>query len=95
MKKLQEVHESPSPYLHDECQEVARAWGAACTPDFFGLSAKGLLRYRGRLDIAGARPAAPGTRRELLEAMRMIAESGKGPRDQTSSIGCSIKWRTM
>ena len=93
MKKLAQAHDFPFPYLHDEAQEVARAWGAACTPDFFGLSAKGLLQYRGCLDAAGARPAAADTRRELLEAMRLVAETGAGPREQTPSMGCSIKWK--
>ena len=86
MKKLSQDHDFPFPYLHDETQEVARAWGAACTPDFFGLSANGLLQYRGRLD-------GPDGRRELVEAMRMVAETGEGPRDQTPSMGCSIKWK--
>ncbi len=93
MKKMAQAHEFPFPYLHDESQEVARAWGAACTPDFFGLSAKGDLQYRGRLDASGARPAAPGARRELFEAMKAISETGLGPRGQVASIGCSIKWK--
>ena len=93
MKKLAETHDFPFPYLHDEAQEVARAWGAACTPDFFGLSAKGELQYRGRLDASGMRPAAPDARRELFEAMKRIAETGAGPREQTASMGCSIKWK--
>lgn len=93
MKKMAEAHDFPFPYLHDESQEVARAWGAACTPDFFGLSAKGELQYRGRLDASGARPAAPDARRELYEAMKRIAETGEGPREQTASMGCSIKWK--
>ena len=81
------------PYLHDEDQSVARAWGAVCTPDFFGLDAGGGLQYRGRLDSSGSRPAAPDARRELYEAMVQIAETGRGPEDQTASMGCSIKWR--
>jgi peroxiredoxin len=93
MKKLAEAHDFPFPYLHDESQDVARAWGAACTPDFFGLSAKGTLQYRGRLDASGARPAAPDARRELFGAMKLIAATGEGPREQTPSMGCSIKWK--
>ena len=93
MKKMAEAHDFPFPYLHDESQEVARAWDAACTPDFFGLSAKGELQYRGRLDASGARPAAPDAPRELYEAMKRIAETGEGPREQTASMGCSIKWK--
>lgn len=83
------------PYLHDETQQVARAWGAACTPDFFGLDASGGLQYRGRLDASGRNPAPPGARRELFEAMRMVAETGRGPRDQVPSMGCSIKWKAQ
>lgn len=93
MQALARDRALPFPYLHDESQEVARAWGAACTPDFFGLDAEGGLQYRGRLD-AGGRTAPPeGARRDLLEAMRLVARTGKGPRDQIASIGCSIKWR--
>ena len=82
----------PFPYLHDADQQVARAYGAACTPDFFGFNADLELQYRGQLDDAG-RTEAPGTRRELHEAMRQIAETGEGPRAQVASMGCSIKWK--
>lgn len=81
------------PYLHDESQSVARAYGAVCTPDFFGFNAKGELQYRGRIDASGRDPAPPGAPRELFEAMRQVAETGAGPRKQTPSLGCSIKWR--
>ncbi len=81
------------PYLHDETQDVARAWDAVCTPDFFGFNADLELQYRGRLDESGKQPAPPDVRRELLEAMKQIAETGKGPVEQTSSMGCSIKWK--
>ena len=83
----------PFPYLHDETQSVARAYGAVCTPDFFGYNAQLELQYRGRLDASGRNPAPPDAPRELFEAMRLIAETGLGPREQTASIGCSIKWR--
>ena len=83
----------PFPYLHDEDQSVARDWGAQCTPDFFGLNAAGELQYRGRLDASGRTPGPPDARRDLYEAMRMIAETGQGPREQVASMGCSIKWR--
>ncbi|WP_299041648.1 thioredoxin family protein [uncultured Tateyamaria sp.] len=80
------------PYLIDEDQSVARAYGAVCTPDFFGFNGAGTLQYRGRLDDAGMGNA---DRRvpELVNAMRQIADTGAGPRDQTASMGCSIKWR--
>lgn len=81
------------PYLHDEDQSVARAYGAACTPDFFGFNAAGELQYRGRLDASGRNPAPPDARRDLFEAMRQVAETGTGPRDQVASMGCSIKWK--
>jgi peroxiredoxin len=93
MKKFAQAHDLPFPYLHDESHEVARAWGAACTPDFFGLNARGAVQYRGRLDAFGRNPAPPDARRELYEAMRRIAETGEGPAEQTPSIGCSIKWK--
>ncbi|TVR45378.1 MAG: thioredoxin family protein [Rhodobacteraceae bacterium] len=93
MRAMAEKHGFPFPYLHDESQDVARAWGAACTPDFFGLNADGALQYRGRLDASGRNPAPDGARRELFEAMRQIAQTGAGPREQTPSMGCSIKWK--
>ncbi len=83
----------PFPYLHDETQAVARAYSAVCTPDFFGYNARLELQYRGRLDASGRNPAPPDAPRELFAAMRLIAETGLGPREQTASIGCSIKWR--
>jgi peroxiredoxin len=85
-------HHLPFPYLHDVTQSVARTYGAACTPDFFGFNSELKLQYRGRLDDSGRDPH-PGARRELYEAMKMIAETGQGPREQTPSIGCSIKWK--
>lgn len=83
----------PFPYLHDAGQSVARAYGAACTPDFFGFDADGGLQYRGRLDASGKNPAGPDVRRELVEAMTRVAETGHGPADQVPSMGCSIKWK--
>jgi peroxiredoxin len=83
----------PFPYLIDESQQIARAYGAVCTPDFFGYNAQLELQYRGRLDASGRHPAPPEVRRELFAAMRQIAESGQGPAEQLASIGCSIKWR--
>jgi peroxiredoxin len=93
MTRFARTHGLDFPYLFDESQEVARAWGAVCTPDFFGLDRRGVLRYRGRLDESGRLPAAPGCKRELLEAMRMVAATGRGPDIQVPSMGCSIKWR--
>ncbi len=85
-------HHLPFPYLHDVNQTVARAYGAACTPDFFGFNSELKLQYRGRLDDSGPSPH-PGARPELYDAMRQIAETGQGPREQMQAIGCSIKWK--
>jgi len=93
MARMARDHAFPFPYLHDETQVVARAWGAECTPDFFGLNAQGRLQYRGRLDASARLAAAPDARRELFEAMVQIAATGQGPREQVPSMGCSIKWR--
>ncbi|MEE8275120.1 MAG: thioredoxin family protein [Alphaproteobacteria bacterium] len=82
----------PFPYLIDETQAVAKAYGAACTPDFFGFNADLELQYRGRLDESRME-AVPGARRELYEAMVRIADTGAGPEEQVASIGCSIKWK--
>lgn len=81
------------PYLHDADQSVARAYDAICTPDFFGFNADMGLQYRGRLDESGRNPGNPEARRDLVEAMRQVAKTGDGPREQTASMGCSIKWR--
>ena len=80
------------PYLIDRSQDVARAYDAVCTPDFFGFNKDFELQYRGRLDESKTTPV-PGAKRELFEAMTQVAETGEGPRDQIASMGCSIKWR--
>ena len=89
MKKLT----LPFPYLYDETQQVARSYGAACTPDFFGFDADGGLQYRGRLDASRKQAGPSDLRRDLFEAMKQVAETGIGPVDQVPSMGCSIKWR--
>ena len=93
MARLARELDFPFPYLFDETQSVARAYGAVCTPDFFGYNSRLELQYRGRLDASGRNPAPPDAPRELFAAMRAIAETGQGPREQLASIGCSIKWR--
>jgi peroxiredoxin len=85
----------PFPYLYDEDQSVARAYGAACTPDFFGFDASGGLQYRGRLDASRKDAGPTDLRRDLYEAMKTVAETGKGPLDQIPSMGCSIKWKDI
>ncbi|MBL6934642.1 MAG: thioredoxin family protein [Alphaproteobacteria bacterium] len=92
MKIFAAEHGFTFPYVMDETQEVARSYGAVCTPDFFGFDGDMGLQYRGRLDSSG-RESVPGARRELFEAMAQVAETGQGPAQQIPSIGCSIKWR--
>ncbi len=93
MRAFAAEHAFGFPYLYDESQQVARAYGAVCTPDFFGFDRDRTLQYRGRLDASGRQPAAPDSRRELLEAMQQVARSAVGPDVQHASIGCSIKWK--
>lgn len=93
MRAFVREHRMTFPYLHDEDQSIARAYGAACTPDFFGFNANMKLQYRGRLDASRKETDAHDLRRDLYEAMVEVARSGEGPRDQVASIGCSIKWK--
>ncbi|MBI1383724.1 MAG: redoxin domain-containing protein [Rhizobiales bacterium] len=93
MKTFAERHGFTFPYLHDENQDVARAFGAVCTPDLFGYDGGLKLRYRGRIDASRREPGSADLRRDLFEAMREVAKSGRGPAEQFSSMGCSIKWR--
>lgn len=92
MKAFAAKHGFTFPYLVDEDQSVASAYGAVCTPDFFGFNAKLELQYRGRIDESRKETAPEGVRRDLLEAMRQVAATGQGPREQVASMGCSIKW---
>lgn len=94
MKRVSDEFGYPFPYLLDETQLIAKAYGAVCTPDFFGYNRDLELQYRGRIDESGRHAAGPGVRRDLFEAMRTIAETGYGPPEQTASMGCSIKWRS-
>lgn len=93
MKLLARELALPFHYLHDDTQEVARAYGAVCTPDFFGFDADLRLQYRGRLDAGRKDPVPEDTPRELFDAMRLVAHYGYGPGEQQASMGCSIKWR--
>lgn len=92
MKKIAKKLAYPFPYLFDETQEVAKQYGAVCTPDFFAYNADLRLQYRGRLDDSGM-ANRPDAKRELFAALRMIATSQQGPAEQITSVGCSIKWR--
>jgi peroxiredoxin len=92
MRKVAKEFGFPFPYVWDETQEVAKAYGAVCTPDFFGFNSGLELQYRGRLDASRTR-AEPSAKRELYDAMVQVARTGQGPREQVPSIGCSIKWK--
>ncbi|RTZ60517.1 MAG: thioredoxin family protein [Gammaproteobacteria bacterium] len=94
MKKVAAEYGFPFPYVMDESQEVAKAYGAVCTPDFFGYNNKLELQYRGRLDASRKDAAPEDARRDLYEAMKQVAETGRGPEQQTPSMGCSIKWKS-
>ena len=93
MQRLAREKALPFPYLHEPTQEVARAFDAVCTPDFFGYNSNLELQYRGRLDACALTEPPPDRRRELVLAMRLVADTGKGPSEQMPSMGCSIKWR--
>ena len=93
MKLFAQEHGFTFPYLHDESQDIARVYGAVCTPDFFGFNDKLELQYRGRLDASRKEAGPADARRDLFEAMREVAKTGQGPREQIPSIGCSIKWK--
>lgn len=92
MKKVADTYDFPFPYVMDKTQDVAKAYGAVCTPDFFGYNADLKLQYRGRLDASRKETAPEDVRRDLLEAMKQVAKTGKGPEEQIPSMGCSIKW---
>ena len=81
------------PYLNDETQEIAKTYDAVCTPDFFGYNKSLELQYRGRLrELKNLVPVREGES-DLFKAMKQIADTGKGPEQQTPSAGCSIKWK--
>ena len=91
MQKIATKMNFPFPYLIDETQEVARSYGAVCTPDFFGYNSDLGLQYRGRLDES-RKETIIDAKRDLFEAMKEVAISGNGPDEQIPSMGCSIKW---
>ena len=80
------------PYIFDETQKIAKDYGAVCTPDFFGYNSNLELQYRGRIrELKNLKPVIKGDS-DLMTAMKLIAESGKGPKKQIPSMGCNIKW---
>ncbi len=93
MKRVAEQYGFSFPYVWDQTQEVAQAYGAVCTPDFFGFNADLELQYRGRFDASRKESAPADARRDLFEAMVQVARTGNGPREQIPSMGCSIKWK--
>ena len=92
MQRVAREFAFPFPYLFDETQATARTYDARCTPDFFGFNSELQLQYRGRLDASRTAPVA-NARRDLFEAMKLVAETGRGPAEQIASVGCSIKWK--
>jgi peroxiredoxin len=93
MQNIAQQQQFSFPYLLDETQQIAQAFGAVCTPDFFGYNKDLQLQYRGRFDESKKLAAASDVRRDLFEAMKVVAETGRGPEQQIPSMGCSIKWR--
>jgi len=94
MQRVASEFAYPFPYVFDETQQIAKAYGAVCTPDFFGFNAALELQYRGRLDASRKAPV-PDSPRELFDAMVQVARTGRGPAEQMPSIGCSIKWKRV
>ncbi|MBI1942087.1 MAG: thioredoxin family protein [Betaproteobacteria bacterium] len=91
MQRIARERRFPFPYVLDGTQQVASAYRAVCTPEFFGFNAALELQYHGRLDASKTSPV-PDARRELFEAMLAVAKTGQGPREQIAGVGCSIKW---
>ena len=93
MQEFAKVNKFNFPYLHDDTQQIARKYGAVCTPDFFGYNRNLELQYRGRIrELKDLKPVRDGVS-ELFLAMKEISETGKGPKNQTPSMGCNIKWK--
>ncbi len=92
MKKVAQEYDFPFPYLLDATQTVAKQYGAVCTPDFFGYNKDMKLQYRGRLDASRKETAPEDVKRDLFDAMKQVAQTGHGPKEQIPSMGCSIKW---
>lgn len=93
MRAIAAEYDFPFPYLMDESQAIAKAYGAVCTPDFFGYNSSMTLQYRGRLDESRKETAAADVKRDLFDAMTQVVETGRGPEHQIPSMGCSIKWK--
>ena len=93
MKLFKKKYNISFPYLFDETQEIAKSYGAVCTPDFFGYNKDGELQYRGRVRELKHLTPVMEKESELLLAMKMITSTNKGPLQQYPSMGCNIKWK--
>jgi peroxiredoxin len=92
MKKFSTINNFKFPYLYDETQEIAKNYGAVCTPDFFGYNKNNELQYRGRIrEMKNLKPTENAN--DLLNAMELIAKTSNGPKQQYPSMGCNIKWK--
>ena len=92
MISFSRLHEFSFPYLIDETQDVAKKYGAVCTPDFFGYNKNLELQYRGRIrELKNLKPVSEGDS-DLRTAMKLVAETENGPKNQIPSMGCNIKW---
>ena len=92
MKEFAKDNKFNFPYVIDETQEIAKKFGAVCTPDFFGYNSNNELQYRGRMrELKELKPVSDDES-DLFKAMKLIAQTGKGPKNQIPSMGCNIKW---
>ena len=92
MISFSKSHDFSFPYVIDETQDVAKKYGAVCTPDFFGYNKNLELQYRGRIrELKDLKPLRAGDS-DLKKAMKLVSETGNGPKDQIPSMGCNIKW---
>ena len=92
MISFSKLHNFSFPYLIDDTQQIAKDYDAVCTPDFFGYNKNLELQYRGRIrELKDLKPVTQGNS-DLRTAMKLVAESGKGPKNQIPSMGCNIKW---
>ena len=92
MKDFAKDNKFNFPYVIDETQEIAKKFGAVCTPDFFGYNSNNELQYRGRMrELKELKPLSDDES-DLFKAMKLIAQTGKGPKNQIPSMGCNIKW---
>jgi len=92
MISFSKIHNFSFPYLIDDTQKIAKDYDAVCTPDFFGYNKNLELQYRGRIrELKDLKPVTQGDS-DLRTAMKLIAKSGKGPKNQIPSMGCNIKW---